>query len=152
MPAKRIGAQEMATTPDALISQLPPFAQLLIYALIGLGTAALAWKAYFDGKKAPPIPSKDVVLTGGTIADMEPVRKLVDAVEGMGAEIRSGRGKAVDALETLTAEAARVGNCVERLVELAEQEAKERAIERELDREREIDRRLRDDTPPRRRR
>lgn len=120
-------------TDLSFINQLPAFAQAIIFGLLFIATAAAMWKGYVQGSKpAPAPPSPDMVLTGGTIADMKPVRDLAEGVD------------------RLTGEVARIANSVERLIEISEADAEERRVERE------VERRVRDergeDPPPRRRR
>ncbi|WP_342361428.1 hypothetical protein [Terrarubrum flagellatum] len=106
----------MPQGPD-FVAQLPPLGQLIFYALIGIGALAAGWRAYTaERKKQAPASTTDVVLAGGTIADMKPVRDM---------------GESID---RLTGEVARLANASEAILEIMKEEADERDIEREVER------------------
>lgn len=101
-------------TDLTFINQLPGFAQLIIYVLMGLGISAVAWKAYYaTPPKEPPQQSSDVIVAGGAIADMRPM---------------------LGALEKLTEELAGIRSATDRLVDMQEKEIEERREERAYER------------------
>lgn len=63
------------------ISELPGWAQTVLYFGAGVGGIILARGGFTSGKKEPPVTSKDMVLTAASITDMSAVRVLSDNVE-----------------------------------------------------------------------
>lgn len=62
------------------VAALPPFLQMLVMLGVGLGLALWGRVGFLTGRKEPPVSSKDVILTAGSITDMSAVRELVAAV------------------------------------------------------------------------
>lgn len=101
-------------TDLTFINQLPPLAQIVIYALIALATAAVAWKGYFaPPPKGAENQSADIVVAGGAIADMRPL---------------------LSAIEKLTDEIAGIRSATDKLVDMQEKEIEERRVERAYER------------------
>lgn len=67
------------------IASLPAYMQMIFMLGVGIGLALWGRGGFLTGKKEPPVSSKDVILTSGSIADMSPVRELVAAVDRLAA-------------------------------------------------------------------
>nr|WP_047581712.1 hypothetical protein [Methylobacterium sp. ZNC0032] len=62
------------------IAALPPGLQMLVMLGVGIGFVLLGRSGYVAGKREPPVPPKDVVLTAASITDMTAVKDLATGV------------------------------------------------------------------------
>jgi len=79
------------------VSDLPPVFQYLAYAIFAILAGIGMFVGYNQKKKPAPAQNNDIILTGAGMVDMNPIRKLSDAVEDL-----SGHAcRAADAMEAI---------------------------------------------------